>query len=127
MDVVMRNFSLQSRYPMRCGGCLSYFDSRHFTHDRASSVHHHGHHNFNPQTWYLHPTGQYTLLLPATLALSPNKVRPSRVVQQGTWRVFCKCSSHLARTSRFPPRFCRNVSDMPLIGREPTKDFPLGS
>lgn len=28
-----------------------------FTHYRASSVRHHGHHNTNPQTWYSRPTG----------------------------------------------------------------------
>jgi len=32
-------------------------DSCHLAHDRASFVHHHGRHNTNFQTWYLHPTG----------------------------------------------------------------------
>jgi hypothetical protein len=43
--------------PNEVSGSLSHFDTCHLTHDRASSVHHHGHHNTNPQTWYLHLTG----------------------------------------------------------------------
>ena len=67
------------------------------------------------------------LLLLEVRALSPNQVRPSRVVRQGTRGVFCKCSSALARTSRFCSPFPPYDSDMPLIGRVPTEGFLLGT